>query len=136
LRILIFAARRIVGELDYDILKLATDGRAISFLSYIDFDTDAHPALRRSVRVYLPRASYEIREYGASENPPILHRKDTLVSPSYPGYLMFKQLTDAEESMGLLAAPDIGTRERWAAVLATHGVEIHGHALRPVEKQS
>jgi DNA phosphorothioation-associated putative methyltransferase len=135
LRVLIFAARRVVGELDCDLVKLSTDGRAISFLSYDDFDGDAHPALRRSIRVYLPRASYEIREYGASENPPILHRKETFVAPSYPCYAMFKQLTDAEDALDLLSAPDIGTRQRWAAVLSARGVRIDGHELRPIDGQ-
>jgi DNA phosphorothioation-associated putative methyltransferase len=38
LRLLIFAARQIVGEVEYDVLKIAQDGRALSFLSYPDFD--------------------------------------------------------------------------------------------------
>ena len=74
LRVLIFAAHRIVGTFDYDLIKIATDGRAVSFLKYRDFDEDPHPALERSIRVYLPRATYGIREYSESLNPPILHR--------------------------------------------------------------
>ena len=32
LRVLIFAARQVVGEVDYNIVKFAMDGRKISFL--------------------------------------------------------------------------------------------------------
>ena len=34
LRVLLFAARQIVGEVDYNIIKFAMDGRKISFLKY------------------------------------------------------------------------------------------------------
>src|SRR5439155_19201245 len=54
LRLLVFAARQIVGEVDYNVLKISTDGRSVSFLTYDDFEEDAHPTLRYSVRVYLP----------------------------------------------------------------------------------
>lgn len=135
LRILTFAARRVVGEVAYDLVKFAKDGRALSFLDYDDFDGNAHPALVRSIRVYLPRASYEIREYDASSNPPILHRKETFVTPYYPDYGLFKQLTEAEERLGLLSAPHIGTQQGWADILRMHGIEIQGHEIRRQESQ-
>jgi DNA phosphorothioation-associated putative methyltransferase len=83
LRLVIFASRQIVGELEYNVVKIATDGRKLSFLQYGDFDEQAHPELRHSVRVFLPRASYLVRNYSASLNPPILHRKETLVDVLY-----------------------------------------------------
>jgi DNA phosphorothioation-associated putative methyltransferase len=43
LRVLLFAARQIVGEVDYNIVKISMDGRKVSFLNYKDFDGDAHP---------------------------------------------------------------------------------------------
>jgi hypothetical protein len=43
--------------------------------------------------LHLPRASYTIRDYSESENPPILHRKETFVDPLYPEYGMFAELT-------------------------------------------
>ncbi|NOY93349.1 MAG: DNA phosphorothioation-associated putative methyltransferase [Deltaproteobacteria bacterium] len=129
LRVLVFAARKIIGNVGYDLLKIALDGRAISFLSYPAFDEDPHPALSESLRVYLPRASYAIREYGASTNPPILHRKDTLVSPNYHRYDVFRDLSVAEEEAGLLSAHDIGRREDWLRVLREKRYAIEDHML-------
>ena len=77
-------------------------------MNYKSFDEEAHPALLHSVRVHLPSASYAIRDYSASENPPILHRKETFVDPLYPEYALFAELTRLEEEFGLLSQPDIG----------------------------
>lgn len=137
LRVLLFAARRIVGEVGYDLAKISTDGRAISFLRYENFDDDPHPALQQSIRVYLPRASYEIRSYAPS-TAPILHRKETFVTPTYPGYELFRQLTESEDKLGLLSSVDIGTRDRWENLLSARGLLIENHQIRarPTEAAS
>lgn len=129
LRLVIYAAHTVVGELDYDLVKIALDGRTLSFLRYEAFEKIAHPRLLYSVRVYLPKASYGVRSYVASENPPILHRKDTFVAKSHPHYEKYHRLTLAEERRGLLSRPDIGHRQAWLAVLQTEGLAIKGHKL-------
>ncbi len=129
LRVVLFAARTVVGETPFDVLKISVDGRAVSFLTYPTFDEDAHPPLARSVRVYLPRAAYSVRDYSSSTNPPILHRKDALVSTDYPRHAVFRQLTEAEERLGLLSAGDIGTRDAWLALLQSKGLRIEGHRI-------
>ena len=129
LRLLIFAARQVVGEVDYNVLKISTNGKSISFLSYSDFDDNAHPDLRYSVRVYLPRAEYSIRDYSDSANPPILHRKEMLVDPLYPNYIAFCELSAQEDQLGLLSRNDIGTREAWLVALAEIAVTIEGHKV-------
>jgi DNA phosphorothioation-associated putative methyltransferase len=129
LRVLLFAARQIVGEVDYNIVKVAMDGRKISFLKYKDFDDEAHPPLLYSVRVHLSSTSYAIRDYSSSVNPPILHRKETFVDPLYPGYGMFSELTQQEEALGLLSRPEIGFRREWQSLLAEHSLRIVGHAI-------
>lgn len=132
LRVLIFAARQVVGDVEYNIVKLSMDGRKVSFLQYQDFDQDAHPCLRHSVRVHLPTASYMIRDYRASENPPILHRKETLVDPVYPLCELFTALSEQEEALGLLSQSSIGFRQQWQQLLAEQKVEIIGHSIRNV----
>jgi DNA phosphorothioation-associated putative methyltransferase len=77
LRLILFAARQIVGDVEYDLVKVATDGRKVSFLRYPGFEEVAHPALESSLRVYLPTISFSMRDYAGSETPPILHRKET-----------------------------------------------------------
>ena len=136
LRVIIFAAKQIVGELDYNLLKIRRDGRAISFLYYADFDKVAHPALERSVRVYLPRASYRIRNYNIQDNPPILHRKDTLVPANHPKLHLFRRLSDTEEKAGLLNAHNIGFKSAWQELLESRGLRISGHDLLDAKKRN
>jgi DNA phosphorothioation-associated putative methyltransferase len=129
LRVLLFAARQIVGEVDYNIIKFAMDGRKISFLQYKGFNEDAHPELLHSVRVHLPSVSYAIRDYSASENPPILHRKEAFLDPLYPDYGVFSELTRQEEDLGLLSRPEIGFRQGWQRLLAECNLKIVGHTI-------
>lgn len=129
LRLLIFAARQVVGEVDYNVVKISTDGRAVSFLQYKDFDESPHPELQSSVRIYLPRAVYSLRDYSQSVNPPILHRKESLLDPLYPNYEVFQELTRQEEEEGLLSRIDIGTRQGWLTALAGKRLCIKNHCL-------
>lgn len=135
LRVLLFAGKEIVGELPYDLVKFAKDGRSLSFLQYQNFDEDPHPALMRSIKVYLPKTTYGIREYLSSPNPPILHRKETFVLPNYPHFETFRKLTEQEEALELLSSPDIGYRCPWEELLASRGVRIQNHKLF-VERRS
>lgn len=129
LRLLTFAAKHVVGTLTYDVVKIAMHGRAVSFLRYSDFDQKAHPELELSVRVYLPKADFQVRDYRDSQNPPILHRKETLVSSSYPFRPTFEALTGNEVRLGLLSAPDIGYRQGWEALLSARGITISAHDI-------
>ena len=129
LRVLLFAARQVVGDVDYNIVKISIDGRKISFLNYRDFEGNAHPELIHSLRVHLPTASYAIRDYSGSENPPILHRKETFVDPLFPEYGTFEALTRQEEELGLLSQTDIGFRRQWLAILAERHLQVIGHTI-------
>jgi DNA phosphorothioation-associated putative methyltransferase len=132
-RLMILAARQIVGELESDLIKIALDGKKLSFLSYPDFEDSPHPELAYSVRVYLPTASYGIKNFRGSDNPPILHRKETFVDTFHPRYSEYADLTAQEESLGLLGRVDIGTRRGWEAVLQEKGLRLVGHSLVPIE---
>jgi DNA phosphorothioation-associated putative methyltransferase len=129
LRVLLLVAREIIGEVDYNIAKIALDGRKVSFLKYDDFDEEAHPALVHSVRVHLPSASYTIRNYSPSENRPILHRKESFVDPLYENYNVFATLTRQEEELGLLSRSDIGFRREWNELLAQRSLRVVDHRI-------
>jgi len=129
LRLVVFAAKQIVGEVDHDLVKLRVDGRAVSFLSYSNFDLEAHPPLLRSLRVYLPKARFATRDYRSSFNPPILHRKDSFVTENYPHFQTFRHLTEQEEAAGLLGLPDIGLRGHWENLLKLRGLSVVDHEL-------
>ena len=129
LRLIVLAAHEIVGDVEYNVLKIGCDGRTLSFLNYDDFEIDPHPSLRHSMRVYLPRAEFVVRDYSGSSNPPILHRKEMLVDPIHPNYSEFRELSEQEERLGLLSRLDIGTREGWLGVLAERNLAIRGHRV-------
>ena len=120
--------------MEYNIAKISSDGRSISLLNYENFEDDPHPALVYSVRVYLPRAEYTIRNYSTSVNPPILHRKELLVDSLHPMYRVFRDLSDDEEKLGLLGSPSIGTRVGWSTILGENGLVIDGHRIHGVDE--
>ena len=108
----------------------------ISYLFYPDFDTDAHPALKTSIQINLETGEVKSIDYSNSENPPVLHRKETFVTADYPNYEKFARLTRSEEKWGLLDNTSvIGTREGWLKYLGYCGVEIRDHAVVERAKQ-
>jgi DNA phosphorothioation-associated putative methyltransferase len=129
LRLIVFAGRQIVGDVEADLIKVSTDGRKVSFLRYANFDSAAHPELTYSVKVYLPKASHSFRDYADSTNPPILHRKEAFLDELHPDFEACQMLTKREEEMGLLSRTDIGTRNGWAAALTERGAVVKGYAI-------
>jgi DNA phosphorothioation-associated putative methyltransferase len=112
------------------LLKFNTEQPKLSYLFYPDFDTDPHPALYASIQVNLETLTANYRDYSTSENPPILHRKETFVNLDYPLYEQFFQLTRIEERLGLLDKSGfIGTRREWLQKLHRRGVDIRGHEV-------
>lgn len=118
------------AQQNINIVKFSTDKFKISYLFYPDFDTDPHPALQSSIVVDLQTLATSYRDYRTSDNPPILHRKETFVTPDYPLYAEFAALTRLEQALGLLRnTTAIGTRVLWEQRLELQGVELQGHSL-------
>lgn len=130
------------------LVKFHTNQLLISYLNYPDFDRDAHPSLDSSIQVNLPKGTIRKNDYSLSDNPPILHRKETFILPDYPHYQTFSQLTRLEEQFGLLDHNNnatlshvnessnsdllyraIGTYKGWQQHLEKKGVEIQGHQV-------
>jgi DNA phosphorothioation-associated putative methyltransferase len=127
------------------IIKFHTNQLVISYLYYPDFDQNAHPILKSSIQVNLPWGKVRKNNYFLSDNPPILHRKETFVTTEYPHYQMFSQLTQDEEKLGLLDKTNstaqnntldserlyqtIGTYKGWQQHLEKNAVEIHQHQV-------
>ncbi|MFM7407733.1 MAG: DNA phosphorothioation-associated putative methyltransferase [Cuspidothrix sp.] len=119
------------------LVKFSTNKPKISYLFYPDFDTHAHPALQTSIQVDVETLEVSYRDYSDSENPPILHRKETFVTPDYPLYEEFAALTRAQVALGLLNHPKgIGTKLGWEQRLQSYGVEIQGHSLITIKSNS
>ena len=131
LRIYEGCASRVFGRPEETtLIKLHIKEPKISYLYYPDFDTDAHPALKAGLVIDLQTFKITRTDYSKRKNPPILHRKETFVSPKYRLYKKFAHLTQKEEELGLFENPsDIGTLEGWQKCLAQHGVEIKQHQI-------
>jgi DNA phosphorothioation-associated putative methyltransferase len=124
-------ARRLLEEpVPFTLVKFHFEQPKISYLYYPEFDADPHPLLRSSTIVDWQTGNVESRDYSDAANPPVLHRKETFVAPSYPVYDHFAHLTQQQVAMGLLDnARQIGTQLNWERRLSQQGIEIHNHAL-------
>ena len=131
LRVYEGCGRALLGAVDgATLVKLNRIDPKVSYLSYPDFDADPHPRLIASLRADLRRIHVKFTDFAESQNPPILHRKETFVPDDYPGRDKFARLTAQEERAGLLEdTRSIGTRQAWQARLDRAGLRLTGHRL-------
>ncbi len=123
-------AQQWLGSAPFTLVKFQLDQPKVSYLFYPHFDTDPHPALQASRQVDLATQAVTERHYQDTDNPPVLHRKETFVTPAYPLYFLFAELTCQEERLGLLDKPrSIGTHHHWQQRLNEHHIELQGHYL-------
>lgn len=131
LRIYEGCARGYLGEIEgANVIKLHRFSGKISYLVYPDFDRDPHPRLLRSLKVSLRSRDFHWYDYSLSENPPILHRKETMLHADHPLFGKFSRLTQQEERHGLLSdSSTIGTQNGWDSRLQERGFTHRGHRL-------
>jgi DNA phosphorothioation-associated putative methyltransferase len=113
----------------YHVAKIDNDGSHISYLTYGSFSSNPHPPLEFSRRVDLSTGKATYHNYGRSNNPPILHRKELLLEKGHPLYKKFSALTQQELAAGLLDSPQIGRRKGWTKLLRRKGYRLSGHTL-------
>ncbi|MFA0555699.1 DNA phosphorothioation-associated putative methyltransferase [Vibrio sp. 10N.222.55.A1] len=114
-----------LDEEDWNLVKLFKKEFRLSLLHYPDFYTDSYPALEQSLNVDLSKLSHKITGYRESENPPILHRKETMVLPTSEYYEHFVSLTQEGENAGLYENSRlIGFKRSWENLIARHGYEL------------
>lgn len=118
------------------LVKFHYEAPKVSYLNYPNFDRDPHPCLITSFQVHLHTGELDYRDYRDRANPPILHRKETFLTPEHPLYSTFAHLTHQQETLGLLKdARHIGTKHGWEKRLQALKLEIHAHALAcPLKK--
>lgn len=110
---------------------------SVSLLLYEDFDAAEFPALLASMKVDLETGKTSATDYRGRENPPILHRKETLLPADDPRRPRFAALTRAAEEHGLFAEPTrIGTRRQWSELLASKGLRVERQTLVQVGAES
>ena len=127
-------ARTGTQEDGHNVVKLFTTEFRLSLLNYPGFLETPHPALSSSTTIELASGETRFFDYSKRDNPPILHRKETLLAVADPRSLAFRELTLMEESHGLYdTATSIGFKRNWEALLSERGLGYDGHTL--VESQ-
>ncbi|NYZ14802.1 DNA phosphorothioation-associated putative methyltransferase [Azospirillum sp. RWY-5-1] len=126
------AAARAAGWDAWNVVRV-DDGGRVSLLEYESFDDVPFPALLES-RLVDAEGRVARRDYRASANPPILHRKELLLPAGHPRAAEFAALTARLEARGLFDdANRIGTREAWKARLRDAGIVLDGHAVAALD---
>lgn len=111
-------------------VKLHREKAQVSYLSYPTFDRDPHPVLSTVLVCRLGELKLSYRDSCKSDNPPILHRKETFVEGDYPGREKFARLTSQKEKHDLLSKPTIGTQRGWDEALPAKSLRMTDHRLQ------
>ena len=122
---------------EWNIAKLGLSTAKVSFLHYPEFFTQEHPALKSSVMTDLSNRTTRICNYANWKNPPILHRKETLLSATDPNYERFARLTREEEAYGLYESPGrIGHSKPWVELLRRKKLRLSDHRVSRLDSAS
>ena len=117
----------------FNVIKYQDDARQLTLLHYEDFDQSAFPALRQYWTISLEVSLARFRSYEGSLNPPILHRKELLLSTDHPKQKLYGSLTRSAEEIGLFKDPQrIGFKRAWDHLLRASGYQVSGQALIPL----
>ncbi|RRJ84384.1 DNA phosphorothioation-associated putative methyltransferase [Aestuariirhabdus litorea] len=121
----------------WNIVKFYTRDFKVAFLNYPDFFDYAYPSLTRSYTVDLAKLSVRQANYATSDNPPILHRKETFLPPGHEACEVFATYTAQGEALGLYEnTRSIGFKKNWERLIASKGyyLDPNGSLLPLVEK--
>jgi len=110
----------------WNLLKIFKRDFKLSFLNYPDFDIHSYPQLFESYNVDLLKQKLRQANYKKSNNPPILHRKETFVTHDYPNISVFKNITIEGERIGLYDSPKtIGFKKNWERLIKSKGYYLN-----------
>lgn len=114
-------------DFDWNVVRVSADG--LSFLKYRDFEIDPFPSLEASFSIREGEATAAKRDFSSRKNPPILHRKELLVSIEHPNRAKWEAVTRRLVACGAFDnAHLIGTRSAWIARLAKLGLKPEDYA--------
>ncbi|MFO6424187.1 DNA phosphorothioation-associated putative methyltransferase [Motilimonas sp. KMU-193] len=110
---------------EWNLIKLFKTEFRISLLHYPDFYVESYPTLQQSLNVDLSRLSHKVTSYHSSENPPILHRKETMILPDSEYLEHFTALTEEGERAGLYENTRIiGFKRSWLNLIQKKGYKL------------
>ena len=124
----------IKSDFNPNVFKLNFRTKKISWLVYENFDFDPFPRLLASWTFAIdPYDKPSFRNYRASLNPPILHRKELLVAPTHPQRNSWAELTTVAESLGLFDdTTAIGFQLNWLKIIEAKGYRLLGDRFEPI----
>jgi DNA phosphorothioation-associated putative methyltransferase len=114
-----------IDDDNWNLIKIFRKDFRLSLLNYPLFFEDSYPALEQSINVDLTKLSHRVTSYAQQENPPILHRKETMISKNHKSYEHFCMLTQEGEAAGLYEnSRMIGFKSSWERLIEKHGYEL------------
>lgn len=117
---------------EWNILKFFKRDHKITLLDYPSFLEEAYPPLHYSYTINLENTTVRESSYKHSDNPPILHRKETFIKPDHPSFEKFKAITKEGEDAGLYEnAKTIGFKQSWERVINRKGYILEDGHLKP-----
>jgi DNA phosphorothioation-associated putative methyltransferase len=124
-----------IEQSQWHLLKLYKQDFKLTLLSYPTFFEEPYPPLSKSYTIDLVKLSVREANYKSSENPPILHRRETFVAPDHPQVSFFNGFTKEGENIGLYEnTRTIGFKQNWERLIKRKGhyLDADGH-LKPLE---
>ena len=114
-----------IDDSEWNLAKVYRNEFRISLLNYPNFFEDSYPCLTKSVNIDLAKLKHRVTNYSDSDNPPILHRKETMIPKDHEAFETFKMITEEGEAIGLYDnSRTIGFKSSWERLIAKHGYEL------------
>lgn len=127
-----------IDESSWNILKFYKKDYKIAYLNYPEFENDSYPQLNLSQIVDLQKQTIRKSDYSKSDNPPILHRKETFVNGNYPLKELFEEITAEGEAIGLYENTSrIGFKNNWNRLIKSKGYYLNEEGrLKPLTEKA
>jgi len=118
-----------LAEAPYDLVKFHIKAFKVSLLAYPTFWEAPYPELKTSITIDLITRRTKVSSYENSDNPPILHRKETFLPTGHPKIKEFSEITREAEEAGLFENLNtIGFKQNWLRQIKKKGLQlINGH---------
>jgi len=114
----------------YNVYRFVPASGKMALLRYRNFFDDPFPRLEASLTYDPLSDSWTVRRFDRSRNPPILHRKELLISVDHPRRSEYEALTRSLEHHGVFrGANGIGFLQAWLGRLADAGIRVESHRV-------
>lgn len=124
-------------DFGFDLIKFHLREFKISLLAYPGFWEESFPELKRSCSIDLITMKCRFSSYEKSENPPILHRKETFLPAGHERIAEFSELTHEAEAAGLFENTNrIGFKQNWLQQIKKKGYVLKDGRLIAEKKSS